>query len=351
MTAAVETTRVTTRTAMGSKPLSHWLDLLFVPAVVVVLVIYLSVVSNVFLSRGNLNNLLNQMVLLMLVATGSTFVILARELDLSIGAGVALSSVTAASVMAGTGSVILGLGGGLAVGILLGLVNGLLVTGLEVPAFIATLGMAVILRGLALSWTDGGLVTGLPASFVDIARGSFLGLSFITWLMLITVATLIFIQRQTTFGYRVLAVGGNPEAARLAGIAVKRIKVLCFVISGVTIALGGLAILARVLVGQPNGATSLELYAVAAVVMGGTSLFGGRGSVARTVWGVTLIVILQNGLDIYGVGYDSQQVIIGLVFIGAASVDFVRRRLDGRTRRSSGRAEGSADRPTTEAAS
>lgn len=350
MTVSMEAPPTRTETNRARRPLSHWLDLFFVPAAVLVLVVYLASVSSVFLSRGNLNNLLNQMVLLMLVATGSTFVILARELDLSIGAGVALSSVAAASAMAATGSILLGLLAGLGVGLSVGIANGLLVTGLEVPAFIATLGMAVILRGLALSWTDGGLVTGLPADFERLAHGSFLGLSFITWLMVITVAVLIFLQRQTTFGYQVVAVGGNPEAARLAGIPVKRIKILCFVISGITICLGGLAILARVLVGQPNGAMSLELYAVAAIVIGGTSLFGGRGSVARTVWGVILIVILQNGLDIYGVGYDKQQVVIGLVFIGAASTDFVRRRLDRRDARSRARGKDPDSRLTVEAA-
>ena len=317
----------------SSKPASFWVDTLFVPGVILALIVYLSSVSDFFLSAGNLNNLLNQMVLLMLVATGATFVILARELDLSIGAGVALTSVMAASTMASTGSVATGLLAGLACGLALGLVNGVLVTKLEVPAFIATLGMSVILRGVALSWTDGGIVTGLPSGFSTLATGEFIGLSAITWLMIVTVAVLVYVQRQTSFGYRVLAVGGNPEAARLAGIPVTRIKIMCFMISGLTIALGGLALLTRTQSGQPNGAAALELYAVAAIVMGGTSLFGGRGSVTRTISGVLLIVILQNGLDLYGVGYDQQQIVIGLVFIGAATVDFVRRKLDSRAAR------------------
>jgi ribose transport system permease protein len=273
----------------------------------------------------------------MLVATGSTFIILARELDLSIGGGVALTSVVAATVMVDTESVWAGLGAGLFAGVGLGLVNGLLVTRIEVPAFIATLGTAVIARGVAISMTDGGIVTGLPNGFIRVAAGSFLGLSYIVWLMIITVAVLMFVQTQTTFGYRVFAVGGNPEAARLAGIPVLRVKLICFLIGGATITLAGLAMLARVQSGQPNGATSLELYAIAAIVMGGTSLFGGRGSVLRTISGVLLIVILQNGLDLYGVGYDKQQIVIGVVFIGAASVDFVRRKLDRNATRKTAR--------------
>jgi ribose transport system permease protein len=319
------------------RPPSFWLDLLFVPGVVLVLVLYLSATSEVFATQGNLTNLLNQMVLLMLVATGSTFIILARELDLSIGGGVALTSVVAATVMVDTESVWAGLGAGLLAGVGLGLVNGLLVTRIEVPAFIATLGTAVIARGVAISMTDGGIVTGLPSGFIKAATGSFLGLSYIVWLMIVTVAVLLFVQTQTTFGYRVFAVGGNPEAARLAGIPVLRVKLICFLIGGATITLAGLAMLARVQSGQPNGATSLELYAIAAIVMGGTSLFGGRGSVLRTISGVLLIVILQNGLDLYGVGYDKQQIVIGVVFISAASVDFVRRKLDRNATRKTAR--------------
>lgn len=327
---------------------SFWLDVLFVPGVVLALVVYLSVTSAVFATQGNLTNLLNQMVLLMLVSTGSTFIILARELDLSIGGGVALTSVVAASVMVDTGSMWAGLLGGLGAGLGLGLVNGLLVTRIEVPAFIATLGTAVIARGVAISMTDGGIITGLPSGFITVATGSFLGLSFIVWLMIGTVAALLFVQTQTRFGYQVFAVGGNTEAARLAGIPVLRVKLICFLIGGATITLAGFAMLARVQSGQPNGAMSLELYAIAAIVMGGTSLFGGRGSVLRTISGVLLIIILQNGLDLYGVGYDKQQIVIGVVFIAAASVDFVRRKLDRRaTRRSARRSTAAITEPST----
>lgn len=328
-----------------------WLEVLFVPAVIAVLVIYLALDNAVFATSANLSNLLNQMVLLMIVSVGSTFVILSRELDLSIGAGVAITSVLVADVMVRTGSVLAGVLTGIAMGLCLGLVNGLLVTRLEVPAFIATLGTAVILRGIALSLTDGGVITGLPAGFVAFAKASFLGLSSIAWLMVVTLVALHLLQTQTSFGYRVLAVGGNAQAARLAGIPVLRIKMLCFLIGGLTIALGGLALTARVQSGQPNGAMSLELYAVAAIVIGGTSLFGGRGSVLRTVSGVLLIVILQNGLDLYGVSYDLQQVVVGAVFIGAASVDFVRRQLDRRRQRAQRVAESVAPPDPDRAAS
>lgn len=305
------------------------LDTLFVPVVLLAVCVWLSLTNSIFLSTGNLRNVLNQMVLLAIVSFGGTFVILGRQIDLSVGAGAAVVSVVAAGVMHATGSIPTALGLGVLVGALVGVLNGLVATVFEVPAFIGTLGMMVILRGLALHWTNGGIISGLPRAFDDLASARLLGLEYIVWLMVLTFAVLYIVQRQTTFGLHVFAVGGNPEAARLAGIPVKRVRFLTFAISGVTMGLAGVALLARTESGQPNGAYLLELYSVAAVVMGGTSLFGGRGSITRTLWGVLLIEVLQNGLDLNGVGFDFQQIIIGLVFIAAASVDFVRRRLAG----------------------
>jgi ribose transport system permease protein len=301
--------------------------------VLLVIVVWLGTTESVFLTGENLRNVLNQMVILAIVAFGGTFVILCREIDLSVGAGAALVSVFAAQIMASTGSVATGLLVGLLVGLVVGLVNGLLVSVLEVPSFIATLGAMVIIRGIALHKTNGGIITGLPTSFANLSTDEFLGLQYIVWLMVATFLVLYILQKQTTFGLRVFAVGGNPEAARLAGLPVKRIRLGVFMISGLCMGLAGLALTARVQSGQPNGANLIELYAVAAIVMGGTSLFGGRGSVTRTLAGVLLIEVLQNGLDLKGVGFDYQQIIIGSVFIAAASVDFVRRRLEGRAGR------------------
>jgi ribose transport system permease protein len=307
------------------------LDVLFVPIVLLAIGIWLATTTDIFLTGPNIQNVLNQMVILALVAFGGTLVILAREIDLSVGAGAALVSVICADTMARTGSIATSLAVGVAAGVAIGVINGLLVTLLEVPSFIATLGTMVIMRGIALHWTNGSIISGLPASFEDLSTREFFGFQYIVWLMLGTFVVLYLLQRQTTFGMRIFAVGGNPEAARLAGIPVKRIRFLCFVISGATMGLAGIALTARVQSGQPNGAHLLELYAVAAIVMGGTSLFGGRGSVSRTLAGVLLIAVLQNGLDLKAVGFDFQQIVVGSVFIAAASVDFVRRRLGGRT--------------------
>jgi ribose transport system permease protein len=315
------------------------LDSLFMPAVVLALGIYLSLTSDVFLSPGNIQNLLSQSVLLAVVAFGGTFVIISREIDLSVGAGVGLVSVLTSLAMVQTHSIAAGVIVGLATGIVIGVVNGALVTLLEVPSFIATLGMLVILGGLSLALTNGGVVSGIPHGFNNLAVSDFLGIKYIVWLMIGTFVVLLLVQRQTAFGLRVYAVGGNPEAARLSGIPVKLVRFACFVISGACVSIGGLALTARLESGQPNGGQLLELFSIAAIVMGGTSLLGGRGSVVKTAAGVMLIIVLKNGLDLLSVNSDVQQAIIGTVFIAAASVDFVRRQLERRSARAAARRE------------
>lgn len=303
------------------------LDAAFVPVVIVILVVVLSIASPVFLTPANISNVLAQTVILALVAFGATFVVLVREIDLSLGAGTAFVSVVAALVMMATGSVPLGLIAGVLAGIAIGAINGFLVTVLEVPSFIATLAMLVILRGAALALTDGGVISGLPPQLAEVSALAPLGLPGIVWVMAIAFLGLLVLERQTTFGIRVFAVGGNAEAARLSGIRANRTRFLTFVLSGLMIGFAGITLTTRVNSGQPNGGQLLELFAVAAIVMGGTSLAGGRGSVARTLFGVLLIAILRNGLTLAGMSYDIQQAIIGTVFILAASVDFIRRQV------------------------
>lgn len=305
-----------------------WGELLFVPGMLLALAVYLSVTNEFFLSQVNLTNILLQGGTLACVALGATFVVLCGQLDLSVGAGAALASVVGAFVMRDTGSVPLGILAGLSVGIVIGIINGFVVTKLRVPAFIATLGVLVIARGIALSITDGSVVTGLPDDVGALTQETFLAIPLMVWLVFVVLfGILYFLQTQTAFGIRVLAVGGNAEAARLSAIPVDRIHFLCFVISGVTMGIAGLLLTSRVESGQPNAADGLELFAVAAIVLGGTSLYGGRGSVARTLWGVLFIVTLENGLDLNGVGDDLQQVLIGTVLIVGASVDFFRAQL------------------------
>jgi ribose transport system permease protein len=207
------------------------------------------------------------------------------------------------------------------------------VTVLEVPSFIATLGMLTIANGVALAMTDGAVVSGVPQSLGHLIDDGFLGIRWVLWLVIGVFAVLYFVQSQTSFGVRVFAVGGNREASRLSAIPVNRVRLLCFIIVGTTVGIAGVVLTARVQSGQPNAGGLLGLTAIAAIVVGGTNLLGGRGSVTRTLWGVLLIAVLQNGLELEGVNDDLRQVIIGAVFIAAASVEFFRRQLRRRARR------------------
>jgi ribose transport system permease protein len=304
-----------------------WGDVLFVPSVILIIGVYLTATNEHFLTERNLTNILLQSTILGIVAFGSTFVLISGELDLSVGAGVALVSVVSAWVMVKTGSIALGLLAGTGVGILLGVVNGLVVNYLEVPSFIATFATLVIAHGAALAITQGGTIFGLPDGVGALANDKFLGFEWIIWVMLAVFGIALFVQNKTAFGTRVFAVGGNPEAARLSGIPVKRIHFLVFVISGISVAIAGLALTARVESGQPNAAGLLNLEAVAAIVVGGTSLYGGRGSVARTLWGVLLLTLINNGMDLKQVDADAKEIVLGIVLTAAASADFLRRRL------------------------
>jgi ribose transport system permease protein len=305
-----------------------WWEILFVPTALVILGAVLASTSPQFLTSLNLTNILQQGSDLAAISFGVTFVMLAGDLDLSVGAGAALTSVAGAYVMRDTSSVALGAFAGVGLGLAIGLINGIVVTKLRAPSFIATLGMMVIARGVALALTNGSVVTGLPNSAGNLATENFLGIPWIVWIVFVLLFLLLyFVQSQTGFGIRVFAVGGNREAARLSAISVDRVRIACFAISGVTMGLGGLVLTTRVQSGQPNAGQWQELYAVAAIVLGGTSLYGGKGSLVRTLWGVLFIVTLQNGLDLNAVGDDLKQVVIGSVLIAAASTDFIRTQL------------------------
>src|SRR4051812_18329948 len=204
-----------------------WADLLFVPVVTIALATYFASTNAFFLTSLNVTNIFVQGSVLAIVAFGVTFVILTGELDLSVGSGVALTSVICAFAIRDIG-IVPGIAVGLAVGVAIGLVNAFVVTRLEVPSFIATFGMLVIAHGLATSFTNGGVVAGLPLSVGNLANEGFLGIRWIVWLTIAVFAALYFVQTQTAFGTRVLAVGGNRQAAHLTGINVRRIRALVF---------------------------------------------------------------------------------------------------------------------------
>lgn len=303
-------------------------DAAFVPSIIIILLVILSVASPVFLSSRNLAQILLQISTLGIAAVGATFVIISGDLDLSIGANVAVSGViTAIATMNWFGgNWVLGVALGIGCGVFIGLVNGFLSAILRVPAFIATLGVGVIAGGLALWLTNGLTVSGLPEDFAALATTNFLGLQTLVWFMLATFLIGGIVLHFTNHGLRTFAVGGNREAAFLSGVPVSRVRITNFAIAGLCAGLAGVLLTARVQAGQPSISTTLTLYATASVILGGTSLLGGEGSMLRTFFGVLLIGVVQNGLDIMRVDYALKEVAVGTVFVLAAASEALRRR-------------------------
>jgi ribose transport system permease protein len=290
------------------------------PVIVVAMAIFFSIESNVFLSLSNFRNIGVSAAALAAVSFGQTFAILTAGLDLSVGAIVALVSIIGALVMRDQG-VAAGLAASLGAGAAVGLVNGIVITRFKVFPFIATLAMMSIVSGLALSLSGGVAVTGVPETFSSLAYARTIGIPIPVIIALAVLGICIVVLRYTKLGRRIYATGGNEEAARLSGIAIGTVKVAAYVLSGVCAAVGSLILTARVASGQPSLGATLPLESVAAVVLGGVSLFGGRGSVVGVAFGVLFISILSNGLNLLNVPSYTQMMVIGGALILAVSLD------------------------------
>lgn len=290
------------------------------PLGVLALVVFFAVQSDVFLTVPNFQNVGLQAAALALVAFGQCFVVLTAGIDLSVGSTVALASVVTAIVMQET-NIAIGIAAGLGAGIAVGLVNGLVVTVLRVVPFVATLAMLSIASGLALSWSGGTPVSGLPSGFTSIARDRVWGVP-----LPVVIAAGVFVLgyallRYTRLGRYLYAVGGNAEAARLSGINVRTVTASAYVICSFFAACGAIVLTARVASGQPTLGASLALESVAAVVIGGVSLFGGRGSIVGVLFGVAFVSILSNGLNLLNVSSYSQLLVLGMALIAVIALD------------------------------
>ena len=293
----------------------------------IALLVVFSALSPHFLSQGNITNVLIQSSTNAIIAAGMTFVILSGNIDLSVGSVLALSSVIGATFIADGGSIVIGVGIMLLGGIIAGGINGFTVSFLGFPAFIVTLATMWLFRGLAYVFTNGQAVTGLPKDFRILATGEVAGIPYIVLVMIAVYAVCYFLLSRTTFGRQVYAVGDNKEAARLSGVNVKRVVAAVFVICGLLAALGGVVLSSRLFSGQPIAGITFELSAIAAVVIGGTSLSGGKGGILGTLVGAIFIATLINGLVILNVSSFWQQVIMGLVVLAAVGIDQYRKRL------------------------
>ncbi len=276
----------------------------------------LAVATDAFLTVDNLTNVLRQNAFTAVLAAGMTFVILTGGIDLSVGSVVALSGVVCADVLARGWPPPAGVAAGLAVGLTVGMANGLAVTLVRVPAFVVTLATMLLVRGAAFKYTDARTIAGLPASFAALSATL---PSAAVMVMVFLLAWLVLAR--TPFGRHVYATGGNREAAWLSGVRVGRVERLVYLVCGATAGLAGVLVASRLSAGYPRAGEYYELDAIAAVVVGGTSLFGGRGSIWGTLAGAFFIGILNNGLNLFRVSPYDQLIAKGIVLLAAASLD------------------------------
>lgn len=289
-----------------------------------------SLLSPHFLTADNLLNVSLQTSITAIIAVGMTFVILTAGIDLSVGSLVAVVGVLTTALLSGIAP--LGVAfpvailAGLALGALSGLVAGTVITKFSITPFIVTLALMTIWRGTAFILTGGRPIWELPEEFAVLGSGRLLGVPIPTVIMFVVYIAAHIALTRTRFGRHVYAVGGNAEAARLAGIRTDRVVTGVFVLCGTLSALSGILLASRVNSGQPNSGLSYELDVIAAVVVGGTSLFGGRGSILGTFLGSLLIGVLRNGLNLMNVESYVQQVVVGFVILLAVMIDQWRRR-------------------------
>ncbi|WP_226038484.1 ABC transporter permease subunit [Aquibacillus saliphilus] len=307
----------------GNKRLTSLLGMLgpFIGLLLIVTII--TILNPSFLTIDNLLNVLRQVSINALIAFGMTFVILTGGIDLSVGSTLAFSGAVTATMMASGIDPLIAILSGLIIGTLLGAFNGFIIAKGKVAPFIATLATMTIYRGLTLMFTDGRPVSGLGEStlFEMMGKGYFFGIPVPAMTTMVTFLILYLLLKKTTFGRRVYAVGGNEEAAILSGISATRIKIYVYSLTGFLAALAGIILTSRLNSAQPTAGQMYELDAIAAVVLGGTSLTGGKGWIVGTIIGALIIGVLNNGLNLLGVSSFFQQVVKGSVILLAVLLD------------------------------
>jgi ribose transport system permease protein len=292
----------------------------------------LSLLSDKFLSVSNLWNVMRQISVNICISTGMTLIVLTAGIDLSVGSLLALCwAITAGLLKNGIelpannlyiGFTILGaVVAGLLTGSLLGAFNGWAITKFKVPPFVATLAMLTVARGFTMLWTQGFPISGLGDVFSFFGTGWFLAIPVPVWISGIIVLAAVFVTEKTRLGRYIYAIGGNESASRLSGINVSKVKIIVYTMAGALAAVGGIMVTSRLDSAQPNAGISFELDSIAAVVIGGTSLSGGRGSILGTVQGAIIIGVLNNGLVLLNVSPFWQQVVKGLVILVAVIID------------------------------
>ncbi len=287
-----------------------------------ILFVTLSITSQPFLHTSNLINILDQQAATLCIAAAGTLVLVAGGIDLSVGATYGLATVVAGEIAAHH-SPVLAIGAAILVGLFVGLINGLIVTVFKINPLITTLAMSFVIGGLAVKVSGGNLIVlSANSGFFKFANAQFLTVPSAVWMTLVFVVVLGLLLSRTSFGRYTVASGGNAEAARLAGVRVNLIRVVAFTLSGGAAGLGGVIDISRLLSAQAgSGGNALAFTVLAGIVVGGTSIAGGEGSVWRTAIGVLFIALIGNGIDLLGVDPLYQQIVLGVILLIAVGLD------------------------------
>lgn len=285
-----------------------------------ILFVVLAVSSDAFLTKTNLLNLLDQNAGIGIFACGLTLVLIAGQLDFSGAAIYGLSGVTAAGLVDNVGpwpAILIGC----AVGVGLGALNGYLVAYGSIDSFICTLATGIMISGFTMVITKGNIISSTDGTFAGVGNGLFLGVTWVSWIFVAVVGLLTLLLTRTFLGQQIFAVGDNLEASRLAGLRTRAITLVTFVVAGAGAGIAGVLIASQTTSGQPQAGLELVVTALAGVVVGGTSVSGGRGAIWRTVLGVMFLALIGNGLNLLNIDTIYQQIIQGAIILGAVVID------------------------------
>jgi ribose transport system permease protein len=299
---------------------------LFLLSSLVVVILVMTLLNHRFLTWGNIINISRQMSINMIIAVAMTYCIISGGFDLSVGSVGAMAGCLTGIILEATGNIPLAIAAGLASGGITGVANGFVIAKLNVPPFVATLGTMSAARGVALLVTGGIIISNFPESFNFIGTGFIFGIPVPVIIMVVVVAIGHIVLSKTEFGLNTYALGGNFKASRLAGLENDKMIMKIYTLSGLLSAMAGVILTARVISAQPGLMQTTNLDVIAAVVVGGTSLAGGKGSIGNTILGSILMAALFNGLNIIGIGYEWQLVVIGIIVIIAVALDMISRK-------------------------
>ncbi len=293
--------------------------------IIALLMAGLTMLSDSFLTPRNLLNIVNQSAPLAIIACALTLVIIGGGFDLSAGAVFGVASVSAAWLAVNVDPMLGSVAGPL-VGLLLGLVNGLIITGFNVHSFLATLASSMVFRGIAILITGGALIPVRMEEFAWLGRGRIGMVNIAVIVFVVFALAMMFLLNRTTFGRRVFAVGGNEEAAILSGVRTNLVKIATFGLTGFAAGLAGVIAVSRISMGQPQAGVGMELDAIAAVILGGTSIYGGKGAIWRSIAGVLLLALIGNGFNILNVNPFFKDLTTGLIIVVAVALSAGRKR-------------------------